>query len=113
MQETKDRLSTLPYLILHFSLLFRMPTLSSLTQGVNVISIRGDKDVQINSLVADSRDISGCNSAFIAISGHAEDGHKFIQSAIDAGACAVICERMLTQLSPEVTYIQVFKVFFN
>ena len=113
MQETTDRLSTLPYCLLHFSLLFRMQTLSSLTQGVNVISLKGDKDVQINSLDADSRDVSGCNSAFIAISGHAEDGHNFIQSAIDGGACAVLCERMPTKLSPEVTYIQVFKVFFN
>ena len=113
MQETTDRLNTLPYCILHFPLFLGMQTLSSLTQGVNVLSLRGDKDVQIKSLAADSRDVSGCNSAFIAISGHAEDGHKFIQSAIDAGACAVLCERMPTKISPEVTYIQVFKVFFN
>ena len=84
-----------------------MQTLRSLIQSVSVISIRGDKDIQINPLVVDSREVSGCNSAFIAISGHAEDGHKFIQSAIDAGACAVICERMPRQLSPEVTYVQV------
>ena len=84
-----------------------MQTLSSLIQGVNVISIRGDKNVKINSLAVDSREVSGCNSGFTAISGHAEDGHKFIQSAIDAGACAVICERMPIQLCPEVTYVQV------
>ena len=84
-----------------------MQTLSSLIQGVSVISIRGDKNIQINSLLVDSREVSICNSAFLAIPGHAEDGHKFIQSAIDAGAWAVICERLPKKLSPEVTYVQV------
>ena len=50
-----------------------------------------DKDVQINRLTKDSREI-GPNMMFVAIRGGKVDGHLFIDKAVNNGAIAVVCE---------------------
>ena len=44
---------------------------------------------------------------FVATPGTQVDGHKFIDSAIDKGAVAILCENLPENLSTEVAYIVV------
>ncbi|MGB9853054.1 MAG: UDP-N-acetylmuramoyl-L-alanyl-D-glutamate--2,6-diaminopimelate ligase [Candidatus Kapaibacteriota bacterium] len=46
-------------------------------------------------------------SLFVAISGTKFDGHEFIDQAIQRGAKYVVCERLPSELTPEITYILV------
>ncbi len=52
----------------------------------------GELGVEISSVEYDSRRISE-GSLFVAIDGFASDGHKFIDSAIEKGAVAILSER--------------------
>lgn len=64
------------------------------------------EDVNINSLVFDSRKIVP-NCIFIAISGSISDGHKYIDNAISAGAVAIVCEKIPSVLNSNIAYIVV------
>ena len=57
--------------------------------GLKMSDNRGN--AEISGITIDSRAaIQGC--LFVAIRGNEVDGHRFIQSAIDKGAVAVVCE---------------------
>lgn len=58
---------------------------------VFVNDMKIDMNTEILSLTSDSRKISE-NSLFIAIKGYEVDGHKYIKSAIENGAVAVVCQ---------------------
>ncbi len=49
----------------------------------------------------------GKRDVFIAIKGVATDGHQYIDSVIEKGAAAVVCEVMPASLKEGVTYVQV------
>jgi len=66
----------------------------------------GTKKVTINQLVFDSRKVQP-NDLFIAVKGHATDGHQFIDNAIAAGIKVVVAEQLPNTILPEITYIQV------
>lgn len=64
--------------------------------------IYGDKETEISGITNDSR--SCCpGSLFVAVRGFQTDGHKYIESAVQNGASAVICE----QYFPELNVVQV------
>ncbi len=54
--------------------------------------LRGSIDVEITSLVYDSRKVTK-GSLFVCITGARFDGHKYALAACEAGATAVVCER--------------------
>ena len=54
--------------------------------------VQGSEDVEISTLVYDSRKIEK-GSVFVCISGAAFDGHKFVAQAAELGAAAVVVER--------------------
>ena len=65
--------------------------LEDIIKDCGVTGVRGDTGIGITSVCCDSR--QACPGAlFIAVKGHAGDGHKFIASAIGKGAAAVIYE---------------------
>lgn len=65
--------------------------------------LHGDPDIQITSIVTDSRKaIKG--SLFAAIKGARADGHRFIPMTVEQGAVCVLCEDAPTVDTP---YIQV------
>ncbi len=70
-----------------------MKRLSELLQGVECVQIAGDTGIDIGSLALDSRQVTdgGC---FFAVTGAADDGHRYIASAVERGAAAVICEHL-------------------
>lgn len=69
------------------------------------IVIKGPVDIEIQGLEHDSRKVTK-NSLFVAQKGFTQDGHEFIQEAIDRGAIAVLVEEDV-DLDEDVTIIKV------
>jgi UDP-N-acetylmuramoyl-L-alanyl-D-glutamate--2,6-diaminopimelate ligase len=78
--------------------------LGQLLDGVAVTGMDGDPDVEIEGIVYDSRRVRP-GYLFVAIRGHALDGHAFIGQAIQKGASAVVAETARTGPGP--TFIRV------
>ena len=63
--------------------------LRELLEGITVLETNCDLDMQIGSVVYDSRKAEpGC--LFVAITGFAADGNRFIPMALEKGAVAVV-----------------------
>ncbi|MGP1590668.1 MAG: UDP-N-acetylmuramoyl-L-alanyl-D-glutamate--2,6-diaminopimelate ligase [Prevotella sp.] len=80
--------------------------ISKLISGIKPIEIIGDANKEIVGVNIDSRKIEA-NHLFIAVKGTQVDGHRYIETAIEKGAVAVLCEDLPKVKSPHVTYIQV------
>ncbi|MDD4143667.1 MAG: UDP-N-acetylmuramoyl-L-alanyl-D-glutamate--2,6-diaminopimelate ligase [Prolixibacteraceae bacterium] len=80
--------------------------LNELLQNVEYIEMRGPADQDITSVESDSRKVEE-GYAFVACRGLNVDGHKYISSAVKAGAKAVFCEYFPDELKQNVTYIKV------
>jgi UDP-N-acetylmuramoyl-L-alanyl-D-glutamate--2,6-diaminopimelate ligase len=79
--------------------------LRDLVNAVSPVRIEGSLDREVSGLAYDSRRaVPG--TVFVAIPGRRTDGHEYIDSAIDRGACAVITERS-DFVSPRATQIRV------
>jgi UDP-N-acetylmuramoyl-L-alanyl-D-glutamate--2,6-diaminopimelate ligase len=71
-----------------------------LEELISVISCETIGDIsklEINKIEYDSRLVRK-NDLFCCISGTFLDGHEYAQAAVDAGACAVLCERRLPHI---------------
>ena len=81
--------------------------LQKILQGIEVLALTGAADREITGVTADSRQC-GAGSLFIAVRGVAVDGHAFIARAVEAGACAVVCEDDSAAAGlPGVTFVRV------
>lgn len=69
-----------------------MVKLTNLLNKLPSYEIIGDKDVTINDLHMDSREVTD-GSLFFCISGFTVDGHDFAQEAVNKGAVAIVAER--------------------
>ena len=63
-------------------------------------------DVEISNLMADSRK-KRPDSIFFCVKGMMFDGHKFIDQAIENGACVIVYSEPLDHMRDDVTYIKV------
>ncbi|KAA6441342.1 UDP-N-acetylmuramoyl-L-alanyl-D-glutamate--2,6-diaminopimelate ligase [Dyadobacter flavalbus] len=79
--------------------------LSDLLNGIPVITITGSQEVTISNIIIDSRRVLP-GSMFVALRGTQTDGHQFIETTVNAGASAILCEELPEQLNDNVTYIQ-------
>ena len=77
--------------------------LSKLLEGIPVLSATADPDLEISGVSYDSR-TTRPGDLFVAMTGFAADGHAFIGKAAEAGAAAVLCEKLP---EGEIPYIQV------
>ena len=66
--------------------------LETLLAGLDVLELHADPGIEISDVCYDSRTCTP-GALFVAISGFAADGHRFIPAALGKGACAVVCER--------------------
>lgn len=73
--------------------------LSELLQGVSVVQATVDPNLEITGISYDSRTTKP-GDLFVAISGFAADGHRFIPAARKAGAVAVLCEKAPKKRDP-------------
>ena len=63
--------------------------LRELLQGIKVIESTANLELEIENIYYDSRKVTE-NSLFVAISGFASDGNRFIPMALSKGAAAVV-----------------------
>ncbi|MGF7058806.1 UDP-N-acetylmuramoyl-L-alanyl-D-glutamate--2,6-diaminopimelate ligase [Brassicibacter mesophilus] len=68
--------------------------LSKLISELEIVSINGETDIDINSINHDSRKVIQ-GSLFIAIKGFKVDGHDYILEAISNGARAIIVDKKI------------------
>jgi UDP-N-acetylmuramoyl-L-alanyl-D-glutamate--2,6-diaminopimelate ligase len=80
--------------------------LRKLLANTDIVETVGDDDIDIAGLSFDSRDTSG-NTLFFAVAGAKVDGHDFIDSAIENGAKAVVCETLPDSKHINICYIKV------
>jgi UDP-N-acetylmuramoyl-L-alanyl-D-glutamate--2,6-diaminopimelate ligase len=73
---------------------------------VAIEAVHGSTDVAIEKMEFDSRKVSE-NDVFIAIRGTISDGHEFIETAINKGAIAIICDSFPEIIVSGITYIKV------
>ena len=68
-----------------------MKLLSELLYKTGIEEIKGNTNLAITSICFDSRKVTR-DTLFIATKGTTVDGHSFIDSAIQDGAMAIVCE---------------------
>ncbi len=67
---------------------------------------------EVTSVVIDNREARP-GSLFIAIKGERLDGHQFIDSAVEAGATAVLCHKDVSCKVPTVKVADTTKAFLD
>jgi UDP-N-acetylmuramoyl-L-alanyl-D-glutamate--2,6-diaminopimelate ligase len=72
---------------------------------VNIRSVVGSTDVEVNDIQIDSRKIKP-GSLFIAVKGGAIDGHQFVGKAVEFGAIAIVCEEIPSEKQEGIVYVQ-------
>ena len=77
--------------------------LNDILKGLEVLSATADMAQEITGVSYDSR-TTAPGSVFVAISGEAVDGHRFIPIAAEKGAVCVVCERVPER---DIPYVQV------
>ncbi len=83
-----------------------MKLLKDILYKAGIEEVVGSTNVAIENICIDSRQAKKF-SLFIAVKGTAVDGHQFIDTAIEQGSLAIICEDLPENLVKEVNYIQV------
>ena len=63
--------------------------LKDILNGIPVLEMTADPELEIGNVYYDSRKVTE-NSLFVAISGFASDGNRFIPMAFSKGAVAVV-----------------------
>ena len=66
--------------------------IQKLLQGISLVETNVDMDTQVSAVYYDSRQVTP-GSLFVAVSGFAADGNRFIPMALEMGAVAVVTAR--------------------
>ncbi|MFC5193715.1 UDP-N-acetylmuramoyl-L-alanyl-D-glutamate--2,6-diaminopimelate ligase [Bizionia hallyeonensis] len=83
-----------------------MMILKDILYKVPLLAVAGSTTVSVNNLVFDSRKVTK-NDVFIAVKGTVSDGHDYIQTAINQGCVAVVCEHLPDTLIDNIVYVEV------
>jgi len=67
--------------------------LNRIISPVEITEIIGEQDKEITAITSDSRRVEP-GTLFVAVPGVSVDVHDFIHKAQEAGASAVVCERL-------------------
>lgn len=79
--------------------------LRKLLKNIKPVAIKGNEDIDVTGVNINSR-LIGKGNLFIAMKGTQVDGHRFISGAVEAGAVAVMCEELPSELDNGVTYVR-------
>jgi UDP-N-acetylmuramoyl-L-alanyl-D-glutamate--2,6-diaminopimelate ligase len=82
-----------------------MMKVEEILEGIDIISLAGDKNTVISGVEFDSRKVTP-GSLFVAVKGYKSDGHEFIGSAIKSGASAILCEVLPDSLEGKICWIK-------
>ena len=81
--------------------------LNNLTRDIQFIQLILPKnEVDITGVNIDSRQVKE-GDMFIAMRGTQVDGHKYISTAEEQGAVAIVCETLPERINPNVVYVRV------
>ncbi|MDR1746608.1 MAG: UDP-N-acetylmuramoyl-L-alanyl-D-glutamate--2,6-diaminopimelate ligase [Tannerella sp.] len=80
--------------------------LAALIRNLHPKRIVGDETIPVTGIQSDSRKVEG-GFLFVAVRGVTADGHHFIESAIEKGAMAIVCERIPDQHHSDVVWVEV------
>ena len=80
--------------------------LKDLFYKIPLLATSGSMNTNVISLTMDSRKV-GPASLFVAVRGTLTDGHAYIETAIQQGAAAILCEDLPAQTNPTVAYVRV------
>ncbi len=83
-----------------------MITVAEILTHVQVLETRGDLSLPLKGLSLDSRTLEA-GFGFLAIRGHHQDGHDYMEAAAEAGASMILCEHFPAQISDQVVYVRV------
>lgn len=83
-----------------------MIILKDILYKVAIEAVKGSTEIAIGKIDFDSRKIEA-DDVFIAIRGAVADGHDYIETAINKGATAIVCDAFPETIVTGVTYIQV------
>lgn len=83
-----------------------MKQLTALLNGIEILEQRGAASAAIDSICFDSRKATA-GTLFVAVAGTQVDGHQFIAKVVEAGAAAIVCETLPTEIDPKVAYVLV------
>ena len=75
--------------------------LRELLQGIQVLDLQADPETEISSVVCDSRKAEK-DCLFVAVSGFASDGNRFIPMAMEKGAAVAVTAKAPTEPVPYV-----------
>ena len=76
--------------------------LRSLLAGVPLTGAAADLEMEISSISYDSRTLEP-GALFVALSGEKTDGHRYIETALEKGAAAVLCREPPRAAGPWIT----------
>ena len=76
--------------------------LKELLKDVEIIEVRGDGNPEVTGVFYNSLELTE-GGLFVAIEGFVTDGHKYVKSAVEKGAVAVVC----TRFTDDVDVIQI------
>ena len=80
--------------------------LQGILYKVSIRSVKGNTNIEINGLHIDSRKVKP-GDCFIAQKGTKTNGGEFIESAIEKGVTAIVCEALPLVINEAITYVQV------
>jgi UDP-N-acetylmuramoyl-L-alanyl-D-glutamate--2,6-diaminopimelate ligase len=80
--------------------------IKELISAVKTLEVKGADNVDIKDIQEDSRRVSR-GSMFVAVRGVDVDGHSYIESAIEKGASAIVCEEIPEAFAERATFIRV------
>ncbi len=79
-------------------------SLSEILESVKIKTAKGNLNVEITGITSDSRNVKP-GMLFVAVRGVNVDGHKYISSAIAAGATAVVAEEEIDNIPENITFV--------
>ncbi len=83
-----------------------MMKLDILANAIQILKTIGNLEKNIEAIQVDSRQVKK-NTLFVALKGTKMDGHEYIDTAIQNGATAIVCEILPSFPNQTITYIQV------
>jgi len=83
-----------------------MKKLRNLLEGIEIISSKGDLDIDILGVSANSKDTEK-GYVFFAVKGNNLDGHEFIDGAIRNGSNCIVCSVIPKKIDTNLCYVQV------
>ena len=81
-----------------------MKNLKDILYEVKINQVVGNTDLDVNALYLSSLEVNA-NGVFIAVKGFSTDGHKYITSAIENGAVAIVCEDLPSEIDEKIVYV--------